>query len=297
LYLVGASFGGGLAAWLPGLVASYGLRFEHLPAWRMCFILSGLAGPIVAGLLLTTMEPRRQGGRVGSDVFSGLKGAGRLLNGNRLVFAGIYIGFALFLLTTIAVAGWGPAFLMRSFHLSPSNIGSGLGVGLTIAGVAGYFLAGLAVDLPRLQHPSGRLSVLTFACIVALPVTLCASATTPTIGILLLCSVTFAAPMVYVAASALLQDLVPNDMRGFAVALNSMLGTVVAFSGGPLLVSLLTDHVFHDETKVGVAIGIVTAPALLLSATAYGLALHGLKRRSPLAGIEAHAILATESTI
>lgn len=284
LYLVGASFGSGLSVWLPGLIATHELSFAvsgygMLPAWRMSFILCGTVGPVIGALLLTTREPARQGGRVGGDVVSGVGGALRFLGRNAAVFAPIYAGFALFYLCNIGVAAWGPSFLMRTFDLKPSDIGHNLGLGLTISGVAGYLTAGLVVDAPRLRHAAGRVLVLMAACLVALPVAFCSLAPTPDIATLLLCSVTFAAPMFYVAANTTLQDLVPNDMRGLAVSINGLVANLIAFSGGPILISLVTERVLEDPARVGLSIGIVTGPALLLAAVTFGYCLGQLRRR------------------
>jgi MFS family permease len=61
-------------------------------------------------------------------------------------------------------------------------------------------------------------------------------------------------------------------MRGFAVALTGLVNTLLAAALGPLVISLLTEHVFADQRLVGYSITVVVLPALLLGSGLFVLA-------------------------
>ena len=57
------------------------------------------------------------------------------------------------------------------------------------------------------------------------------------------------------------------------MALYGFVGVVGGMGVAPTLVALVTDRVFHDESKLYVSLVLVTAPAFLLSTLLAGLAL------------------------
>jgi hypothetical protein len=74
-----------------------------------------------------------------------------------------------------------------------------------------------------------------------------------------------ATPMFNVAMNATLQELLPNDMRGFSFALLGVVVALPAGAGGPLLFAVTTEHVLKDPARIGEAFAIVGVPALLLA--------------------------------
>jgi MFS family permease len=67
-------------------------------------------------------------------------------------------------------------------------------------------------------------------------------------------------------ASSALQIVTPNRMRGLASAIYVFVVSVVGLGAAPTIVALLTDHLFHDEKRVGEALMITCAASALLCA-------------------------------
>jgi len=63
-----------------------------------------------------------------------------------------------------------------------------------------------------------------------------------------------------------LQLLTPPSLRGRLSGLYLCCTNMVGAGLGPLIVAMLTQHVFHDRAKVGVAMAIVTPIASILGA-------------------------------
>jgi MFS family permease len=74
-------------------------------------------------------------------------------------------------------------------------------------------------------------------------------------------------------AVASLQELMPNRMRGKAVALYAVIANLVGLGIGPTAVALLTDYVFGDESKLRYSIIIVAGICHVVATTALALAL------------------------
>jgi hypothetical protein len=58
--------------------------------------------------------------------------------------------------------------------------------------------------------------------------------------------------------NASLQSVTPNRMRGQATALFLFVFNIVGFGLGPTVIALITDYVFHDDSRVGSALALAT---------------------------------------
>jgi MFS family permease len=92
-----------------------------------------------------------------------------------------------------------------------------------------------------------------------------------------------------------MQDLVPNEMRGFSVALFGAIGGLLAVSIGPLLVALATEHLFGRPELIGYSLAIVGIPALVGSALCYAAARRALQRELGADGELARVVNASRS--
>ena len=79
-------------------------------------------------------------------------------------------------------------------------------------------------------------------------------------------------------ASAALQIATPPRMRGLATSIYIVTVTLMGLAVAPLLVAFFTDHVFHDEKRVGDSLAIVCAGASLLGAVALSASLRHYRR-------------------
>jgi MFS family permease len=280
-YLMGASLGTGLSILLPGqILGAHWAAGLPISPWRLLFILCGVLGPLVTLLFLTIREPTRRGVMLGQaskgrDVLAQNLG---YLGRHWGVFAAIYVGFGAFMLATIGVLAWQAVFLMRHFHLSPKDIGVSFGLAMAASGAGGYLLGGLVTDSRWARDYSGRTLVLAACCILSLPCVCLAFAQTPMAAILMLSSLAVCGPITNVAMNATMQEITPSRMRGFAISVNGLTSTLISFCGGPLLVSLATQYIFHDPTQVGAGIAVVVGPAFVVAFVCFLLVRRGVAR-------------------
>lgn len=286
IYSIGATIGTALSTIVPGLITGANLQIAFpgmglLAPWRTTFVLCGLAGPVVALLLYTTTrEPVRQGVIAGSGgtAWTGLKTNVSYLWTQRGVFLPFVLGFGLFYLGLLAITAWTAVFLQRNYGLNLAEIAGALGLTLLLAGLAGYLVGGVIFDARKMRRSVPKLGVMMIAPILALPSALAVLAPNMAGALALLAAVSFVAPILNVGNGALVQDLLPNNMRGFALSICSVLSAVLGVACGPLLVALTTEHLFERPGMIGYSILVVAAPALIAAALCYLLALRGLGR-------------------
>jgi len=276
-YLIGASIGTALSSIIPGWIVGANLHLS-IPGyglvipWRSAFILCGAIGPIVGLLFFSVKEPARRG--MQTDKMKGPTAVDKLayLWRQRAVVIPLFLGFCLYYVAFVGVAAWTAPLLMRSFDAQLPDFANTLGIILLISGVSGYMLGGLSADSAIGSRRGGRLMIMTILPIIALPSAFSGFAPSLLLAILLLASITLATPMLNVAMNATVQEIVPNDMRGFSYAFLSVVSALPAGAGGPLLLAWVTQSVLGDPGRIATSFVIVVIPSLLGSAIAFLLA-------------------------
>jgi MFS family permease len=271
-YFIGASIGSGLSSVIPGWVLKSGLRL-YLPLlgpiepWRSAFVLCGLAGPVVALLFLTVAEPRRHGLRPqAGDGRLALKFA-RLWSVRRLA-GPLFAGFTLFYVALVGLTSWTAVFVTRRYGVPITGFSNVLGLMLLITGVGGYLSSGLLTDSRFGRGRAGRMRLLALLPLLGLPSAFATFAPAPVIAIMMLGAIGTAMPMINVAMNATMQDILPNDMRGFGYAALGLLTAVVSGSGGPWLIAAAGDA----SGNIGTAFLLVGLPFLLASSACFAIA-------------------------
>jgi MFS family permease len=280
VYLMGQALGKGatvsmvgflLAAIPTGLYLGVPL-LEELAPWRAAFCSCGLLGILVVGLLLTVREPVRREAAVGQPRVTAME-IGRFLLSNRRLYIPAFLAHAILSIGNYGLAAWGPTILSRSFGMSSAEIGLWLGSMLMVTGVAGSFLGGIVTDrAARSAGAQTRLKLLSLACLAFVPGMLTGFAPNAGIAIVLIGMSAMIFPAIGTMHVSTVQDIVPGSMRGVAMSLIALLGTLVGFSVGPFVIAIVTQHVFRDPAAVGSALATVTVPALVLSAWLYRFA-------------------------
>ncbi|HMT45155.1 MAG TPA: MFS transporter, partial [Chakrabartia sp.] len=150
IYASGVSIGGGIAM-LVGGAAVHALQAKGdilvpllglLRPWQSAFVVVGLAGLLVALLILTIREPGRSG-RTKADAPGFLIVLRWIIEERRAVLP-ILFGYSLMVIPSYALVTWVPAFLMRSHGLGPGETGLAMGLMLLIGGTAGMLVGGAA---------------------------------------------------------------------------------------------------------------------------------------------------------
>jgi MFS family permease len=299
LYLIGQMIGGGVSVMMSGFIltaAAHG-AFAGFPilgslsGWRIVFVLSGGAGLAIALLLLTIVEAPRKAASHGKLRYSAGESFA-FLRRNGMVFAPLYLGYAAASITSYGLSAWLPAFLTRSYGMAPATVGAILGSGILIGGPLATIFGGALVDGAARRGGSRRKLWLMIALTLCLlPAGLGVFCPIPLLGAWIIAIARMGYPVLTVAFLGVIQDIAPSPMRGLAASICGLTNAVIAATGGPMLIALSTERVFHDPKLVGDGIASVIVPSLLIAALLFAWTRRSLqadiRRRGELSAIMA----------
>jgi MFS family permease len=275
VHMLGGSLGGGLGVLMVGTITAV---WPHA-AWRHAFVIAGALGFIVVALLFLQPEPPRHGVVSAHPDRSPTLEAFRFLMRNLRVLLPFYLGFGFVAIAAWGTIAWTPSFIMRAFRVSAAEVGNALGTATLVTAVAGALLAGFLIDSPlgRGQR-SSKFRLLIGAPLCYLPVTLVPFLPNRLAAISVSSLIYLLFPMMTALMLSTIADMVPNNLRGLSVSLLGLTSTLIGVVLGPFFVASVTEHLLHDANRVGFAIALVAAPALLIASALYTLALTGLRR-------------------
>jgi len=249
---IGASMGtaGGLVI---------GGQLAEIFDWRWAFILMGLPGLLLGGIIyLTVREPLR--GRyapAGTDMTQLPLGQTiRSLLTNR-VFMGLALGWAVQIMIGYGLAFWMAAVMLRSFPISTGDVGLYLGFTFFLGGIPGPILGGYLTQW--LTHRDERWrawlpGVVSLGCVAPLALSLTSSDFTM---FLVWFGVAYA---IYVASQAGIlsgvQAAVEPASRGFAVAIALFFNNLIGQTLGLGLIGGISDSLTpaHGDSALAVAV-------------------------------------------
>lgn len=239
--------------------------------WQVVFLIAGVSGLVIAPLLATVREPTRrdQLGRpvaAAAQAKSSFRDFLAYVAANGRTFAFVYACYVLMSFSTTCVVHWAPTFFARRYDLPLSSVGVLVGVAMIVGAVIGALSSGFLSDRwIAKEKPGARLMV----GLLALGIFLCSLVWTISdnlaLGIVLFGVTTLASTMAVATSSMTIQDLVPNNMRGQAVAVYVLFSGMLAMGLGPSAVALVTDYVFGADEMLGYSIILVSAPTAVVS--------------------------------
>src|SRR5216684_2238010 len=280
----------GLSAILGGTVIG---ALEHLPPitlpvigllrpWQLAFLVVGIPGLLVALLMGTVVEPVRRdlglasstAGVVGHTI--PIRDVVRYLWDNRKVYGPMYGALALQSIPAQGNISWGPTFFIRVHHWTPREVGLAFGAVTLLVAPPALMIGGLLAErLAKRGFNDANLRVQLLAICLWIPgAVLMPMMPTPPLALAAFGVSLFFAMMAPGPQNAALQSVTPNRMRGQVTALFLFVFNIVGFGCGPTVIALITDYVFHDDTRVGSALALATA--ILGPLSAWALA-RGLK--------------------
>ena len=276
---VGSNIGNGLAIGLGGAVVSFAQHGGalHLPwlgelrPWQFVFLVTGAPGLVLATLIFTVREPERRM-RVESEGPPDFRRTWAFMARNRAFFTSHFLGYGLYSIAAWAFLSWLPTYMVRSFGWPIQRVSIPLALIVAIGGGLGPLLTGALVD--RLFSRGRTDAHLRVFAVIALAMGLTGAVAfqlhDPLVFLLLalpiVCVMTLAP-----VATACLQIVSPNQMRGQINAVFLLIMNGIGIAVGPPLVGALTDFVLRDEARLGDAISIVFLAITPLSALALWL--------------------------
>ncbi|HEV2703530.1 MAG TPA: MFS transporter, partial [Steroidobacteraceae bacterium] len=151
----------------------------------------------------------------------------------------------------------------RSYGWHTGRIGLAFGVIVLFCGTGGVFFSGWLSDrLARRGRLDAQLRVAAFGYVgcgifgALAPLMPSAPA-----ALAMLAPAIFCSNMPYSCAGTAIQLIVPNRARAQVTAIYVTFTTLVGLVVGPIVIGLMTDHVFRDPAQVRYSLAIVVATA------------------------------------
>jgi MFS family permease len=277
VYYVSLAIGSGasllLGGWLLGAIPHQGMQIAGLgqfSSWRAAFLIAAAPGvPLALVLLLTLREPARHEvtdtpsirttPTVGDFV--------RYLRAQKGTFLRVLTYPTLLSIIGYGALAWAPAHFDRRFAIPPAKSGIVIGIVVAAAGGIGTLLSGFLSDYWSNRAVSAARLRVAFVGVLLLPApaVLWPLVGTPAVAYALLFLTVFALSIAQSAAPALIQAVVPNRMRGQAIACYLLLAGLMGIGLGPTLVAVLTDFVFKDHSALRYSLALSAAPTALFA--------------------------------
>ena len=235
---LGATAGTGLGLMTGGFIAD-------LWGWRMAFVVLGVPGIILAGVIyLTIKEPER--GRYASQPPTTTNDSWRQTMASlarNTVYVRVTISYALLNVIGYAMVLWLAAIMIRNFGLSTGDVGFYLGVAFIVGGIPGPILGGYLGDILAKKNPKWRAWLPAIAGLVCLPVYfVCVIMTSSFLSFLaLFCLGYFIFLFATPSTLALMQLSVGPQQRASALAIAMLVNNLVGQAIGAFLVGALSD--------------------------------------------------------
>lgn len=260
IFSTGGTLGTGLAFVVGGLVIEaiadvdtvslFGL--VELKSWQTAFLVVGLPGLLVSALMMTVIEPRRQGLLRDSDdkpMELPVRAVLRYLLRYRASYGALFFVTALMTALNAGFIMWYPTFLMRIHGFSISEAGFSFGLMFMIFGTLGVLAGGwLAGVLNRRGYHDANMRVIVIAASLALlPYLLGPLMPDATTAMALMALAITATQMIAAVCIAAIQLVTPNQMRGQASSVFILVINLIGFGLGPSLIAFFTDYVFGDD--------------------------------------------------
>lgn len=294
LFAMGSSLGMAVALLLGGTVITLiaGTPDINLPLigtihpWQLTFIIVGLPGLLIAGLIFTIQEPPRRGlMQTGTGTETGkpkplpIRAILRLMHKDIRVYLPIFLALSFSSLQTFGVSMWVPTFFIRTYGWDAGHTGLMQGMVTLIGAPLGMIAGGtLASWYARHSYNDANIRVVLISALMVIPfAALYPLMPSPWIALVLYgCNMCFASMSAGPAAAAL-QTISPNQMRAQILALSYLILNLVGYGLGPTAVALLTDYVFVREDALNLSMSLLAGTLAPLAAliTWFGLKPYG----------------------
>jgi MFS family permease len=252
--------------------------------WQMVFFAVGLPSIVLAPLMLLIREPPRRKAATATTLDSKtsipLREVFAFMTGHWSVYAGVLVGFSLMILVGSGVSAWIPAFFIRKFGWTATEVGNWYGSSYLIFGALGTVCGGFfAAFLRKRGIQSGNLVASLLAFVLLVPVTIVFPLVNDGVTALAFTALmNFLAGFPFGGGIATLQEITPSAMRAQVAALYGLCINLLGGALGPSVIGLLTDRVFNDPAKLPYSIAITAAVFSSLAAFFLWLGLSGYRK-------------------
>jgi MFS family permease len=259
--------GGSLLQWLSTSSVLASGPLSSLQPWQAAFIIVGMPGLLLVPLFLMLPEPARRG--PGGAAPLPFREVIDLVRSRAKALVPMFAGFAMVALVSYTFFIWTPALFQRNYGWNSAEVGIGFGLIVLIFGTSGAFFGGWMTDrMAQRGHLDAPLKVAAFGFIGCWVFgTLSPLMPTATWSLILMAPAMFFINAPFACAGTAIQLLIPNRARAQVTALYVTLITLVGLGIGPMVVGLMTDHLFQDPSQIRYSLAIVVAVACPLMVT------------------------------
>jgi MFS family permease len=210
--------------------------------WRMTFVVMGVPGIVVALLVkLTLKEPRLSYPKTEVPHTPSLVKTFNIMWRQR-TYRQILIGFCVAYFFNAGVTQWLATFYIRSYGISPGQLGAWLALAFGGVGTLGIFAGGYYASRFAVHQEKRQMRVLAVMGACAGPIAI-AMYLAPSQGLSLVCLSIYAILTMFSNGPifAAIQSLMPQQMRSISVAIAFLFANLIGYGLGPLALGALSD--------------------------------------------------------
>lgn len=271
-YAIGYPIGGGLALLIGGwLLARFtktgGVTLPWLGSfepWQMVFLCVAAPGILVAAAMMTIREPARQEVAANLSVQSSLREGFDYIVERWALFGSLIGSLSLIALLAIGTALWFPTFLIRSYGMSPAEVGMSYGMIMLTCGTVGTLSGGwLAGRLMQSGRADANMRVVLIATLLkGVPLVIAPLMPTAFLSLTMMAIGTLIGQASQGVMLTAIQDVTPNQLRGQVTAISLLCVNLVGMGLGASVIAAITDFGFGDQAALGYSIAIAGAAVL-----------------------------------
>jgi MFS family permease len=245
-----------------------------LHPWQLTLIITGLPGVLIAPLMFTFSDPRRESAlaqRQEGNFKDFAKREWRLLTA-------MAVGFSLITICGYSLTAWVPTYMSRRFEWTAGHYGPVLSA-ISLAGAFSMVVKGGIVDwLFSRGMMDAHLRFYTWILAACIPLALIAFHLSSALAFLIVYGAIQVVAIQYlVYLTATLQIVAPPQGRSRAVGTFLALFTMLGMGAGPTITAMLTDYVFRDPQKLGYSLAWVAGVCVPLAYVALRVAVAQVK--------------------
>jgi MFS family permease len=262
-----ATFGGGyLVSVIPAMELPL---LGHREPWQIIFLVIGVLGLPMTLLTFTIREPVRRELSAMYGARTTLTEAWTYVRGKFAAYGLITLGISVFATLTNGIKSWIPTFLMRTYGMSPGQVGVQFGMILLVCGAGGVACAGFAAAaLERRGLRTANLWVAALGAALIVPFGIAAPlAPTAVDSLALYAVVIFLCGVPFGVGPGAIQEITPNQLRGTVSSMYLFWLNLLGIGLGPSLVAAFTDLVFKSDRALNLSLAVIvviTAPLSVL---------------------------------
>lgn len=239
-----------------GVSLSFGLggKIAQAHGWRAAFFVPLVPGLLAALFCFLTREPER-GGSEERAIGAKRRGdsAARVLFGvptfRWVVVSGTFLMFA-----SLTQASFLNPLLVRYHHMSVEEAGKSMAIIAGLAPIVGMIAAGALTDRLMRKRRDAAVVVSLVCAVVAIPAMLVALRCSPDERSLMIGAFVVAQVLTFPLISmqqTIIQEVVEPSLRGTAVAIHSLAGSILGAAVGPLVTGAISDSLARRAANVG----------------------------------------------